>query len=136
MKILKRNLIILFSSLMIMGSSLSMASGVYTAYETQTLPGFNTSIYSGNTSEKTTSSDPCAVYVKTLTGNSQCDIRLVNSNGDARSDWMRNLATGVDKTATCYSPTAVGYNYQMEVSSDWNQFSDQDITFKFSSDNP
>jgi hypothetical protein len=100
---------------------------------TLTLPAFNGSSTSSSAVLKTTNDTTCSFYTSSVTGNATPDARLLNSNGESRSNWARNLSTGTYSYAT--TTASKGYGYYAQVSSDLTQITNQSIRFKFSPDN-
>lgn len=99
---------------------------------TLTLPAFNGSSTSSNAVLKTTNGTICSFYTSSVTGNATPDARLLNSNGESRSNWARNLSAETYSYAT--TTASKGYGYYAQVSSDLTQLTNQSIRLKFSPD--
>lgn len=117
--------------IMVVGTMTCYAAS-WSSETTLTLPSFNGSSTSTNSVVKATNGTTCSFYTASVTGGATPDARLLNSEGDSRSNWARNLSAGNYTYAT--TTASKGYKYYAQVSSDLLQVTDQSIRFKFSPD--
>jgi hypothetical protein len=111
------------------------AQFVYAAYSSYgTFQITNSSTYYTTTGSmlgayKTTTASDFNVYASAKTMTSTPQVRLVNSSGQVRSDYV-----GVKNTNTTYTGSnntgSVGYLYYAEVKPAWNQIGTDTITLK------
>ena len=116
---------------MVLGA-ISCYAASWSSEITLTLPAFNGSSTSSSAVLKTTDDTTCSFYTSSVTGNATPDARLLNSNGESRSNWAYNLKAETYSYAT--TTASKDYGYYAQVSSDLTQITNQSIRFKFSPD--
>ena len=109
----------------------------YSTELTLTVPRFDGKISTSTLGDdglvfKCTNDKICTFQTIENTTASGADARLINSNGESRSSWARDLLT--DTTRTVSTIATKGHIYYAQISSDLLTFSNFDITFRFSPD--
>ena len=98
-----------------------------------TVPGLNGSATTFMSVPKGTDSEAGSIVCLGKSNDRKFDARIVNTLGESRSSWARDLPIGSVINVTL-NGAVKGYNYQCQVSSDLLSYGETTVTLSFSPD--